>query len=415
MPEGKTAKPAGREWMNITKFAGKWLRSIPYLLFQASRVAVRKSALDLPPTPESLDEVGQILVIRLDAIGDFLMTTPALRSLRKRFPSARLDVLVQPGVEPVARGFPGVHDILTVPCQFLMRGGRRIDGIIGWLSILNELRHRKYDLVADFSGLFHTAAAAWVTSAPIRVGFRRPVPTGFFTLHDMNGWYTHQVEADETNHIADQMVSLAISLGGEPDTGGWEPDHEFDSSSKAEAVLKQRGLSVSDTPLALIHPGGKWPPKRWPARCFAALTDLLQEKKIRVALMGGPDEESLIHEIHAHCLTKPAILWPPFPLAITRKILKLANVFVGNDSGPMHLAAAAGTPVVALFGPTDPQRCAPRGTEFIPFYASLDCSPCPLYFSRNQCHRGHNYCMDMVAPEDVAAAVARLIEKSTPN
>ncbi len=94
------------------------------------------------------------------------------------------------------------------------------------------------------------------------------------------------------------------------------------------------------------------------------------------------------------------------------KILINTDVFIGNDSGPMHLAAAAGTPIAALYGPTHPQRCAPRGSEFVPLYASLDCSPCPLYFSNNLCHRGHNYCMDEIDPVEVAAAVVNLVKNS---
>ncbi len=396
--------------MNLRQFAGKLLRSIPFLIVQGSRLMARTPPAASPPSPDSLREVRKILVVRLDAIGDFLMTTPALRSLQKRFPSARMDILVQPGVAAVAKTFPGIHDLHTLRCQFLIPGGRRLPGILEWIAKLIELRRRRYDLVVDFSGLFHSAAASWATGARIRIGFRHPIPTGFFTLNGFGGWHSHVVEANESIHIADQMLLLPLALGGAPDSGGWEPSHESDSA--AETVLKLSGITPDDGPLVFLHPGGKWPPKRWSAKNFAAVIDILQEKNIRVAVIGGPGDDSLVDEIRTNCRTAPIFLWPPEPLETIRGVLKRSDVFLGNDSGPMHMAAAAGTPVVALFGPTDPKRSAPRGSEFIPFYAALDCSPCPLYFSKNLCHRGHNYCMDNFDPAEVAAAVANLTRES---
>ncbi len=396
--------------MNLRQFAGKLLRSIPFSIYQGSRLIARKAPADTPPSSESLTEVNKILAIRLDSIGDFLMTTPALRSLQKRFPSAQMDILVQPGVAPVAKTFAGLHGLETLRCNFLIRGGRRLPGIFEWASKLIELRRRKYDLVVEFSGLFHSAAAAWATGARIRIGFRHPVSMGFFTLKNLCHWHSHAVLVNESSHIADQMLLLPQALGGAPDTGGWEPIRDSDSDLLAEDVLASAGTGPANGPLVLLHPGGKWPPRRWSAENFSLVIDILREKGIRVAVMGGPGDDTAIDEIRRHCRSEPVFLWPPAPLETIWGVLKIADAFIGNDSGPMHMAAAAGTPIVALFGPTHPKRSAPRGSEFFPFYAALECSPCQQYFEVDKCRRGHNYCMDDFDPSSVAAAAIRLID-----
>ncbi|MEK6711515.1 MAG: glycosyltransferase family 9 protein, partial [Nitrospinota bacterium] len=167
-------------------------------------------------------------------------------------------------------------------------------------------------------------------------------------------------------------------------------------------------------PLVVVCPGGKWPPKRWGERRFAEAVDLLQRRGWRAALAAGPGEKDMLDALRGACAAPPAAIWPPPPIGTLAALLEKADVFLGNDSGPMHIAAAVGTPVVALFGPTAPARTGPRGSPFIPLYAALECSPCPLYFTPTRCQRGHNYCMDGFRPADVAAAVELSIERRRP-
>jgi len=131
----------------------------------------------------------------------------------------------------------------------------------------------------------------------------------------------------------------------------------------------------------MLHPGAKWPPKRWAAENFAEVIDRLQEKGCRVAVIGGPGEEEIIETIRRSRRTSPVYLWPPEPMETIWGLMEKADAFLGNDSGPMHLAAA-GTPVVALFGPLSPHRYAPPGERITIFYSALKCSPCPMYFSK---------------------------------
>lgn len=391
--------------MSLRSALARTLRSVPWLVHGAAGAFGRKALWEVPPPPEALESVRKILAIRLDAIGDFLMTTPALRALRSRWPAAELHVLVQPGVGAVARGLPWIDRAKTLPCNFLMRADGVGRGAGRWLSGARGLRRERYDLAVDFTGLFHSAAAARATGAPVRVGFRRKLVLGHFRAEGFSHFYTHEFPPAEGLHIAQEMNLLAAALGARADDGGWEMGRDPRARLEAERVLARAGIDPEEGPLVVVHPSAKWPPKRWPSTGFAETIDILQGRGWRAVVILGPGEKEILEGLRGACRTSPVFLWPPAPLETLGALLEKADVFVGNDSGPMHMAAAMGTPVVAIFGPTQPDRCRPKGSPFTAFYAALECSPCPLYFTRERCRRGHNYCMDGFRPSSVAAAV----------
>jgi lipopolysaccharide heptosyltransferase II len=357
-----------------------------------------------------LESVREILAIRLDARGDFLMTTPALRALRRRWPDAKLHVLVQPGVAAFAQRVPWVDHVETLPCNFLMRLTLWGAGISRWLSGLRKLGRQEYDLVVDFSSLFHSAVAAWATQAPVRVGFRRNLPMGYFRTNGFRYFYTHEIPPGEELHIADEMNLLAAFVGAIPDEGGWEVGLERRDREEAHRILAQAEIDPEKGPFVILHPGSKWPPRRWSPICFAETLDILLEQGWSALVMGGPGDHEMVEAIRDACRTSPAILWDLKPLGTVCALMEKADVVVGNDSGPMHMAAAVGTPVVAIFGPTLPTRSGPRGSSVTTFYSDLECSPCQQYFTRDRCHRGHNYCLDDYRPSAVAAAVELAVD-----
>lgn len=400
--------------MRVPALAGRLLRSIPYLVYRSVRLLSRAPQRDTLPSSETMESVRRILIVKLDALGDLLMTSPAIRSLRRRFPMAEVHLLVQTGVAPLARFLPGIEAVESLPCGFLLHGPKRLRRCLAWLLALGRLRRRRYDLILDFSSLFHSAAAAWAGGAPLRLGFYRHVPLGFFSTEGFGHFYTHEFALEETTHYADRMHRLAAAAGAEADPGGWRIHLNEDLREAAGRLLAEQGIGEGDGPLVVVSPGAKWAPKRWGEGGFAEVVDLLQGRGWRAVLIAGPDEEELLGSLRSACRTSPAAIWPPAPLGTVAALLEKADAFLGNDSGPMHMAAAVGTPVVALFGPTVPGRTGPRGSPFIPLYAALECSPCPLYFTRTRCHRGHNYCMDGFRPPDVAAAVDLSIERRRP-
>ncbi|MEK6711656.1 MAG: hypothetical protein AABZ64_13865, partial [Nitrospinota bacterium] len=203
--------------MRIRTLAGRLLRSLPWLAHRVTRLLGRPPQRDAFPSSETMEGVRRILLIKLDALGDLMMTSPAIRALRRRFPMAEIHLLVQTGVAPLARFLPGVDAVESLPCGFLIRGGQRPRRALAWLAALPRLRRRRYDLVVDFSGLFHSSAAAWAAGAPLRLGPCRRLPLGFFSTEGFGHFYTHEFVGDEAAHYADRMNRLASAAGAEPD------------------------------------------------------------------------------------------------------------------------------------------------------------------------------------------------------
>lgn len=392
--------------MPLRSLAARLLRSLPFVIHRATSPLGRPPLRDTPPATTGAPR--RILAIKLDAIGDLLMTTPALRALRKAFPDAEIHLLAQPHVARLARLVPGPDLVEPLACGFWLSGGRRLSRAWEWIARARTLRRRQYDLVIDFTSLFHSAALAWATGAPLRLGLRRRIPLGFFTTEGFGHFFTHEFTADEDRHLADCMGLLATAVGAPADEGGWELHVPAEAREAAARLLDRLGHRPGENPLVVVHPGAKWPPKQWHARAFAGAIDLLQERGWRVVLVGGPRDGVLVETIRHACRLAPGVAWPPETIETLAGLLEHADAFLGNDSGPMHLAAAVGTPVVAAFGPTRPGRCGPRGSgPVIHLDAALACSPCPLYFTRDRCHRGHNYCMDGITTEEAASSVER--------
>lgn len=400
--------------MAFRRAAGQILRSLPYLLHRISGLLAQRPFTGVPPDAGRLDRSGKILLIRLDAIGDLLMTTPAIGALRKKFPQAEIHLLVQNHIAPLARTIPGADRVHTLPCGFLLRGESLVENAWAWFREIWAIRREGFSLAIDFTGLFQSGAAAWLSGAPIRLGFRKTNRFGFFTADGLGHFYTHEWEADETAHVADRMNTLARAVGAADFEAGWQMNPSQSARTGGEGLLAEKGYTPGSARLVIVHPGSKWPPKRWKESNFAEVIDRLQNGGARVALAGGPADGAVIEKIRAACKTHPMILWPPAPLETLSGILLAADCFLGNDSGPMHLAAAAGVPIVAIFGPTSPEISGPRGSETALFYDRLDCSPCPVYFTRDHCHRGHNYCLDGISPAQAAVAVERFLEKRAP-
>jgi ADP-heptose:LPS heptosyltransferase len=215
------------------------------------------------------------------------------------------------------------------------------------------------------------------------------VTLGYFSLASFRHFYTHEVDSDPEEHQADKMTLLTSALGATWLRDGWDAVISTAMEDAAKERLAMDGAKPEEGPFVLIHPAAKWPLRRWPPEKFAEAIDLLSEKGIRSIVNAGPGEEPLLDAIREKCRSKPIYLWPPVPLDTLMGILRISAAYLGNDSGPMHMAAA-GVPAISIFGPSSPQRAAPRGSPFFPFYSALECSPCQPYYTRDTCHRGHN-------------------------
>jgi predicted lipopolysaccharide heptosyltransferase III len=296
--------------------------------------------------------IRSILLFKLRYIGDVLLTTPAIKLLRSAYPSAHMTMVVNQGTEDVLTHNPHLNEIVTIDRDRIERAGP-FARMAYELSVLKRLRARRFDLAIDFDSGERAGFLALLSGATLRVGFRRnsglrrwlynrPVP---------NVW-THTVERNLG------LIRQALDLGPGDDrlelfTGRGDED-------RMEAWMRGAGLVAGQW--IAIHPGGRFPYKRWAPEKWAALVDRWhEESRMPVVLVGGEKERHDIEIILSRVKKQPRSLVGQTTVLEFAALCRRAALLIGNDSGPSHIAAAVGTRVVALFGFSDPAVWRPWG------------------------------------------------------
>lgn len=337
--------------------------------------------------------MNNILVIKLRYIGDVLLATPVLRSLKSAYPRATLTVVVNPGTEEMLANHPDVSEVLVLP-----RGS--------WLSqlrFLYELRRRRFDCVLDLTDGDRAALLAWFCGAPVRVGF-----------NDERRWrgilYTQIARPPAGGHRIEHDLSILHPLGVSPITNIPTLTISDNDDRGAERILHEAGVSQQATEgrLVMLQPAARYWFKAWPEDRFAILADRLTTVQGCHVLIGGsPQDRELAERICRGTRTGCTVIAGRTTLLEYAAILKRCVLFVGNDSGAMHMAAAMGTPLVALFGPSDPGEWGPRGGPAHAIYKGLDCRAC----FHPTCRRGAENCMQLITVDEVYAAALRMMNK----
>jgi len=347
---------------------------------------------------------SRILCIQMNAIGDAIMTQPAWAALKDSDPERCIDLLCRSHIAPLFKQDPSIKDILTFnPRKFrswLFEGGKQLSDIVAG---------GRYDAIIDFTALPLTAGLCGQKNAPPSVGFRRPMRFREKTI-DIGWAYDLAFSYSEEEPLRKLMVDLAAPFtkgNGRPKRPSlWIADHVEDS---AKERLSMAGIAGSR--FVVIHPGAKWPPKHWPVTHWRTLIHFItKELPIPILVLGGPGDDALVRAIAEGTISRAVKTLISTEIDATAAIIKQAVLCIGNDSGPMHIAAAVGTRSLALFGPVLPIRSAPPSDEGCTvLYHPMFCSPCELYYSRNRCRRGLNFCMHALEPEVVLGEVVRII------
>jgi heptosyltransferase-3 len=337
-----------------------------------------------------------LLVVKLRYIGDVLLATPVFRALRDRFPEARLTAAVHRGTEEILKENPDIQEVLVVE-----RGG-----IGEQLRFLGEIRRRRFDCVIDLTDGDRSAILTGLSGAPVRIGFNeehRWRGLLYTSVATVGPGVVHRLE-----HDLEALRPLGIEPKPRPLVLPVAPEHD----SRAARLLEEAGVSRDSGPLVMLQPGARYWFKAWPVRRFAELADRLTEAFGCTVLVGGNQQErDLAGQIRSQCRSKPLVLAGLATLSDYAAILKRCALFVGNDNGPMHMAAALGVPVVALFGPSNPDEWGPRGGRVKILYKGLDCRRC----FHPTCLRGEQSCMQQITVEEVFAAAGSLLNAKEPG
>lgn len=327
----------------------------------------------------------KMLIVRLGSLGDLVHTLPAVAALRQAHPAAAIDWLVERPHKPFLDLVPIVSNVIVLEDRTAR----------AWLAARGVLRAQAYDVALDFQGLLKSAALARLSGARRVMGFDRAALRERFASR----FYTEQIEVGEGRHVIEKNLRLAAALGAPTDR------LEFpiaDAPSAAADALASQGLER----FALLNCGAAWPNKRWPPDRFGAIAAWLRETRgLRSVVLWGPGEEDIAAAV-VSASEGAAVAAPKTSLTDLVALSRRARVMLSGDTGPTHIAAAVGAPVVALFGPTNPRRNGPwRDADVsIERYAACDC-----YYQRQCRHGADRWCLGSIGVDEVKAAIdARL-------
>lgn len=348
----------------------------------------------LPITIEAM----RVLIVKLGSIGDILHTLPSLAAIRRGLPDAEISWLVETRVADILRGNPLIDNLIEADTRS-MRGGKVIEGILLDAGRqVNELRQFTFDTAVDFQGLMKSALMARLSGAKVRYGFSKSgLREGAARL-----FYTHTADVPAGLHVIKKNLALAAAA---LDITVPHESFEFPVATSDENRLAADVICKTvGGEFAVLNPAGGWVTKLWPADSFGQLADRLwEEKGIASIVATGPNETELGEIVATSARRAPVVVAQP-ALKDLYELLKRARVYVGGDTGPTHVAVAAGAPVVGLFGPTEWWRNGSLDPDDICVERNdIDC--------RVDCHRrtcGKWICMDSDVDTVFAAVTERL-------
>jgi lipopolysaccharide heptosyltransferase I len=326
--------------------------------------------------------VNRILIVRLGSLGDIVHALPAAAALRRAWPDARIDWLVDARHRELLDLVPVIDNAVVL----------RTPTVRGWLDVTRILRPQRYDVALDLQGLLKSAVLARASGAARVLGF------SIWHLRERTArpFYSETAAPDEALHVVSKNLALVERLDVTANR------FEFPLDARDSAALAAVRAESEGAPFALVNPGAAWPNKRWPPDRFGALASILRERFGLIPfVLWGPGEEALARAV-ADASAGAARVAPRTAIADLVELSRAASLMVSGDTGPIHIAAAVGTPIVGIYGPTSPERNGPWSPDDV----------CLSRFEACRCHHrrrctARTWCLDDITVAEVASAVDR--------
>ncbi len=333
---------------------------------------------------------SRILIVRLSAIGDVLHGLPVLCALRQALPQAYLAWVVEGRTGDLIRSHAALDEVIAVPRGWL-KSPRAV------LALGRQLRAKRFDIAIDLQGLTKSAVASRLSRARRRIGFAGA------DGRELSRWLNNELIMPTAEHVVDRNLELLRALGIDKPPVRFDLEIAAQDRASAQRVLHEVGTAES---FAVINPGAGWPSKLWPADRFAAVARYLgRSRALRSLVVWAGEQERAWGEQIAGESDGWAALAPPTSLGELAAIARQADLFISSDTGPLHLAAAVGTPCVGLFGPMPAKRNGPYGAQHVTVQ-----KVCLAGSSRQRRTAGPES-MEAISVEDVRAACDRILNR----
>ena len=340
-------------------------------------------------------ENARILLIKPSSLGDIVHAFPVVSAIKAQWPGSHITWVVKRQWADLVERAEGVDRVWSVGMT-----------VRSWIREGRALRAQRFDIAIDLQGLFRSAIVARFSGAPTRIGFANG--------REGSPWfYTQRIPVLSPDiHAVDRYLSAAAGLGlSLPEKPRFGLRLLEKDMATVRELCRRKGFSM-DKPWVAMNIGARWPTKRWPLASFAAVVDQLHEThRDPVVMIGSADERAYTNRLRA-LTDRPFVdLSGEIPLGCLPALLSTATAMITNDSGPMHIAAALGVPVIAMFGPTSAIRTGPYGAGHHVLAGRVSCSPC---FSRVCRHDPELECLHLIKPTQVVDVIRPLLAAHVP-
>ena len=343
--------------------------------------------------PIDKSKISRILIRATNWIGDAVMSLPALEAVRKNFPESHIAVLARPWVTPLYENHPAVNEVIPYK-----RGNGYLKDSSEFLRVIRLIRALRFDLAVLFQNAFEAALIARLGGIKIRVGYNtdgRGLLLSHCVARGAEVLKLHQVE---------YYLTLLRALAWDAPTKDPELRASSVATARVKALLSATGIGDRDELIGLSPGAAYGPAKRWPVERFAAIGDrAIKEWGVRVVVIGSQKEKDLGERLIAGIVSGAVNCCGMTGLGEALALIKRCQLFVSNDSGLMHAAAALKVPTVAIFGSTDPVATGPRGKHARIVRQDMECSPC----LKPECPVGYK-CLLSVQTDDVWREMEKL-------
>ncbi len=352
------------------------------------------------PAPLDAGSIRNVLIIRADGLGDLVMTTPLLAKLRQIFPNSRINLMAAHASRELVEVMPVFDKVFYFDLPWFFKSQKQ------WLRKLfefaSEMRKERFDLTVDVRGDFRNNILMYFFGARYRLGFGT---TGCDFL------LTHVVPLPVNSHMGAAGAAIIKYLNpndhGQNNLKLWITDEDRDFS---ERLLRASGIDPArkDRPVVTIHPGAKWDGRKWSPENYARIADsLIDRYDAAVILAGSIGDVDFVRRITSSMKSKPIEVVGTTSLRQLLALCEKSDLFLGVDSGPVHMAAAMGTKVLALFGPARREAVGPLGANstVITRQDDFECCPC----AQIECERPGNSCMQAISVDDVWSRIGQYL------